>query len=229
MARKKSIETDTLLNLLDEFYTLKCDRDTSLLKIPAIGEYIRSKGYAVQDYILRRDKAVRDYIDKLRTTSEKTYIKTVSVYRDMDIDLFLQKNSTTSKLKKSLEERECYYREITNSAAHSFNENRKLKQENSELKNQNQVLQLDLNKERENSKILSSSQRSLIKENKLLREIIDTYVYQEIANELLKKSGLIHETAGIVDENKIEDTIMSADTDVTKIKNKVIKGLFDRI
>ena len=183
----------------------------------------------MQDYLLRRNDDVRNYIDKLRTISEETYIKTVSVYRDIDIDSFLQKNCTTIKLKKALRERECYYREITDSAAHSFKENKRLEQENSELKKQNKALQSELDKNSETGNTIASNNRRLVKENKSLREIIDTYVYPEIANELLKKSGLIYETAGIVDENLVDNTIVSADTDVTKIKNKVIKGLFDRL
>ena len=188
MARRKIIETDILLNLIDEFYTLKCNRDASLLKIPSIGEYIRSKGYTVQDYILRRDEAVREYIDKLCETSEETHINTVSVYHDIDIEAFLSKNNTTSKLKKALSERECYYREITNSAAYSFNENKQLKQENTALKSKNKKLELSLEKEMESKKNIVSNNLLLARENKLLREIIDTYVYPEIANELLKKS-----------------------------------------
>jgi len=229
MARKKMIETDTLLGLIDEFYILKCDREASLLKIPAIGEYIRSKGYTVQDYLLRRNDDVRNYIDKLHTTSEETHIKTVSVYRDIDIDAFLQKNCTTSKLKKALCERECYYREITDSAAHSFKENKRLEQENRELQKQNKELQLELEEKSEACSTFASNNRLLTKENKALRNIIDTYVYPEIANELLKKSGLIHETASIVDKNLVDETIVSANTNVTKIKNKVVKELFDRI
>jgi hypothetical protein len=229
MARKKMIETDALLSLIDEFYTLKCDREASLLKIPAIGEYIRSKGFTVQDYLLRRNDDVRNYIDKLHTTLEETHIKTVSVYRDIDIDAFLQKNCTTSKLRKALIEREYYYREITDSAAHSFKENKRLEQESRELKKQNNELSLELDEKSKAVSTFVSNNRLLTKENKVLREIINTYVYPEIANELLKKSGLIHETAGIVDENLVGETIVSAYTDVTKIKNKVVKELFDRI
>lgn len=229
MGRNSSISTEVLINLIEEFYTLKCNRDASVLKIPAIGSYIRSKGYPVKDYILRRNEFAREYIDKLRTTTEETHIRSVSVYRDIDLDLFLQKNNTLSKLKQALTEREGYYREITNSAAYSFKENKVIKVELIEIKKLNNKLKLELNQEIENSKIIKSKNRQLTSENKQLREIIDTYVYPEIANELLKKSGLINETAGVVNENIINNTIVSADTNVTKIKNTVLKGLFDRL
>lgn len=229
MGRNSAISTELLIKLIEEFYTLKCNKDSSLLKIPAIGSYIRSKGYPVQDYILRRNELAREYINKLRTTTEDTYIRSVSVYRDIDMDTFLQKNNTLSKLKKALVEREGYYREITNSAAYSFKENKEIKVEIKDLKNLNSKLMLELKQEIENRKIIESKNRQVINENKRLREIIDTYIYPEIANELLKKSGLINETAGVVNENIINNTIISADTNITKIRNTVVKGLFDRL
>ena len=178
---------------------------------------------------MRRDEVVRKHIEKLRITSEEAHINTVSVYRDIDIDAFLRKNNTENKIKKALIEREKYYREITNSAAYSFKENKSLKQINAELKEQNRKLQLELDKEKDTTSNTISDKKMLAKENKILREIIDTYVYPEIANELLKKSGLIHETAGVVDEKSLDNEIITSDTDVSKIKNKVVQGLFDRL
>lgn len=229
MGRKKTIDTDELISLIDEFYTMRCNRDASLLKLPAIGEYIRAKGYPVQDYILRRNELARDYIDQLRTTTEEAHIRSVSVFRDIDTDSFLQKNNTMSKLKRALIERESYYKEITNSAAFGFKENKQLKAEIIELKNTIFKLQSELSEETENRKIMKANNQSLNKEIKILRDIIDTYVYPEIANELLKKSGLINETAGIVDDSIVNKKIVSSNTNVANIKNTVVKGLFDRL
>ena len=43
------------------------------------------------------------------------------------------------------------------------------------------------------------------------------------------KNQCIHNTAEIVDLNVLEKEFVSADTDVTKVENKVVKGLFDRL
>lgn len=55
MARKIKIESDTLISLIEQFYAEKCDGDAEQLKIPQIGEYVRSKGYDVADYLIRRN------------------------------------------------------------------------------------------------------------------------------------------------------------------------------
>jgi len=50
----------------------------------------------------------------------------------------------------------------------------------------------------------------------------------EIANELLKKEGLLKTTSGIVDVVSIDANILHADSEVTP-KNNIIRNLFERI
>ena len=51
-------------------------------------------------------------------------------------------------------------------------------------------------------------------------------MYPEVANELLKKDGLIKQTAEVVVPEKIEESIVGINTDVSAIKNHLIKDLF---
>lgn len=229
MARKAKIDTDTLLSLVGQFYAEKCGNDASKLKIPAIGEYIRSLGYDVADYLIRRNQSVKEYISNLKDNSENFYISSVSVYRDIDIRAFLEKNNTPDKLMKAIKERENYYREVTNSASYSFQENKKMKHKITDLEKQIRELESALAEYKEKDSEFNLKYKALVEENECLRDVVDTYVYPEIANELLKKQGLLKTTAGIVSANKVEETIISSDTDVQKIKSNVIKGLFDKV
>ncbi len=229
MARKVKIDSDTLISLIDLFYAEKCDGDAGQLKIPQIGEYVRSKGYDVADYLIRRNEEAKAYIEKLQESTEEIHIHTVSVYRDIDMNAFLMKNNTKEKLKKALKERENYYREITNSAAYSFKENRRLEQQVKELKTKNKKLEEELESVNSKGADLGSDNRNYKAENRKLREIIEAYVYPEIANELLKKQGLLRNTAGVVNLDIIESEMTTAATDIIKIKNNVVKGLFDSI
>ena len=70
MARKVKIDTETLISLVGQFYDERCDNNPAALKIPAIGEYIRSQGYDVADYLIRRNQEVRNYIAKLQENTE---------------------------------------------------------------------------------------------------------------------------------------------------------------
>lgn len=229
MARKKSIETDTLISLIDQFYVEKCNSNATRLKIPEIGKYVRSNGYDAADYVIRRDQKARSHIKHLQEATEEIHIHTVAVYRDMDIDAFLQKNNTEEKLKKALKERENYYREVTHSASYCFKEYKNMRQQLQELRKHIAEMETALeNEKRDNSENDITNER-LRKENKILHEIIDTYVYPEIANELLKKQGVIKNTAEIISTDHFDEHIVSADTDITKIRNNIIKGLFETL
>lgn len=229
MARKVKVESDTLISLIEQYYAEKCDGDATQLKIPQIGSFARSKGYDIADYLIRRNEEARAYIQKLQETSEEIHIHTVAVYRDINMDDFLAKNNTKEKLKNALKERENYYRELSNSAAFSFKENKCLVLQEKTLKKHIEELEKELEAVQDKSSDLSTDSRIYKAENRKLRDIIHTYVYPEIANELLKQQGLLKDTANIVNPVVVDSEIVTADADITKINNKIIKGLFDSI
>lgn len=229
MARKTKIDTETLISLVGQFYAEKCENNPNALKIPAIGEFIRTQGYDVADYLIRRNQGVRDYISNLQNNTEETYINSVSVYRDMDIKGFIEKNNTPSKLMQAIKERENYYREVTTSATYCFQENKKLKQKLQDMEKRIKELESSVTMNEGTYLETSRLYKELKEENKQLRDIIDTYVYPEIANELLKKQGLLKTTAEVVDIEKVESTVINSDTDVSQIKNNILKGLFDKV
>ncbi len=229
MARKVKIDSDTLIGLIDQFYAEKCDGNAEQLKIPQIGEYARSKGCDVADYLIRRNSEAKAYINKLQENTEETHIQTVAVYRDLDMDAFLMKNNTKEKLKKALKERECYYREVTNSASYCFKENKRLDQQVKEYKKRIKELEELLEAAENKCADIGNVSRNSKAENQKLREIIDTYVYPEIANELLKQQGLLKNTAGIVNPDAIIGNMATVETDITEIRSKVIKRLFDSV
>jgi len=229
MGRKAKIESSKLISLIDQFYAEKCIDDNEQLKIPEIGKYVRSKGYDVADYIIRRNSEAKRHIKELKEDTEEVHIYTVTVYRDIDMDSFLMKNNTNQKLKRAITERENYYRKVTNSASYSFNENKQLKRQISKLKKQISEIKVNLNKAENTKSEIENDNKKYIAENRKLRDIINTYVYPEIANQLLKENGLVKNNSDIVDSEVINKEVFNSETDVDKIQKKVNKGLFDSI
>ncbi|HEY5536051.1 MAG TPA: hypothetical protein VIL99_14090 [Ignavibacteria bacterium] len=229
MARKNKIDTETLINLIDKFLLEKCDGNVKQLKIPEIGNYIRDNGYEVEDYLIRRNQVARQHIKKFNDTSEEEHFLRVAVFRDINYELFFQRNTTKGKIISGLKDRDDYYRKITVSAAHAFEENRKLEKENNELLQKNIELKEQFSHIQRYEKSSSLVNKEYIDENKKLREIIDIYVYPEIANELLREQGLIKNTAEIVDSTALDREIISADDKIPEIKTNIIKGLFDKL
>ena len=229
MGRKAKIEDVALLNLLDQFFVGTCKRDVSMLKIPAFAEFVRKNGYDdVQDYIIRRNSAVRARIEELKNNADEAYQNRAVVFRNLDIDSFLAKNTSPASLKKALVERDNYYQQLSESAGYcikKYNEQDEkivsLMAELDMLKSENDSLTKD-------NLQLKDKTRNQQKELQKLRIFIDTYINPEIANELLMQDGLLKTTSGIVLSDAVEEHLVKADSEVTP-KNNVVRNLFDKL
>jgi len=225
MARQKKITSEELISLINRYFVEVCNNNPKQLKIPLIGNFIRQNGYEIEDYLIRRDKAAKEYIDSLKNTAESTMLSMVSVYHTLDVEAFLAKNTTPSALKKALADRENYYHNLCSSADFCMKEYEKLKKELVQLSKKHEIL---LKEEVEFKEQISILQKELsdsrMKESKYKR-ILDTYVYPEIANELLKDEGLIVQTEGYIDESILDEQLIKEET---KLENHVIKGLFNK-
>lgn len=229
MARPSIIDTNILIGLIDRYFNEECNGDTSRLKASKIGEYARRNGYDWADYLIRRNTDAMEYMNRLKENNEEVHIHTVSVYRDIDLEAFLQKNNTPEKLKTAIQGRENYYRELARSADYSFKEKKKLEEKIRELQQELNSLGQQLSEQEADNSSLKKENKHYKAENKKLRDIVDTYVYPEVANELLKKDGLIKNSADVVNPDHLEANLVTADSDVPTIGNKVVKGLFDTI
>lgn len=226
MARKAKFDTESLIALFDKYYKEKCHETSSCIKIPDFGTYLRSYGIDIKDYTIRRNELLMNHINGLKKNPEEVHLKTVAVFRDTNIEQFLTLNNTSEKMRAAITEKDNYYRSLSESATYFFrknkeieSKNRMLTQKNIHLESANNELQLEV--DRVNKEI-----RACKAENQQLRSIIDTYVYPEIANELLKKQGLLKTTAEIADVEVVEANLVSATEDVSEIKNNVVKDLF---
>lgn len=230
MARPKLIEDGILLDLIKKYFYEECHNNIKKLKTSEIVKYINNNGYP--DYpvtTLRRTKAAMDYIEELKNTvSDDNYVTSVS-YQTIDAALLVDSNRSRDTLIKAISERDNYYKTIADSAAQSFERYIEIKKKyDVELKNNallsEQIVELQ--------NLISQYRleiRELTHELNAHKSVIETYVYPEIANELLVKEGAKRETEGIIKEDAFNDTLITATTDITKTtksSSNVIKGLF---
>ena len=238
MPRTKVVNDSALFKLIDQHLLVECKGDARKLKLPEIADYVRKSGYpryAVES--LRRNKAAREYINTLKAVApDKAFVHVVS-YKTLDVTSFLQKNQTTATLKEALTALDVSYKNIAESAVEIYNrmedtskkmealsaEIESLKAKNTELMNTIAGLNIE--------------HRALRSENKLLRSVVDTYVYPDIANELLSEVGVLKKVNSCVDPAKMEPHIITGSTPIatvvtnsdeikTKSGSTVIKGLF---
>lgn len=243
MGRHPVISSEKLCELTKKFWQEEAKGNPGRMKIAEIGRYVRSHGFPnVNDPVIARNASVRQYIEESISKSKNEDYLRVSVYKTLDVEQLFERNNSVSSLKKVLTEREQYYKSLSEAAARALDQNDDLKEENNHLK-----LKLDdimISNEQNESTIenLSRENKQLQADNKKLRNIIDIYVYPEIANELLKKQGLLYseENKSIVKRAAVEEQLITPITNVkteanpnptsTKVRSgsSVIQGLFDK-
>lgn len=228
MGRKKLIEDDALIQMIDRYLKFDCDNRTDQLKIPAIGEYIRKNGYPdFQDYLLRRNETASEYMRQLKECYKESSVMITSTYKTLDVDEFLEKNSSRKAMKKALSELSMYYKTIAESASLIQKEHKELKRQRTEAQKQASTHKLEFEQMKADYDKILKEKKELMSELKIYKKVVNDYVYPEVANELLKKTGLITKTADIVTPEVIERSLIKADTKV-KSQSGTIKELFRR-
>lgn len=222
MARVKTYKIDEIIKLLNEY---RFENSGAKVTIPKFGEYIRDKGYAIEDHTLRRDDEFRAYLNKVNEDDENRLLNGVVTYRTLDADAFLAKNNSRSKLKEALTTRDRYYANIAARAADAIKAKRASDKKAQELEariSELEALVSELNTKLEDIKAKNTSEE-LKKKNETIRKlknVLDDYVYPDAANAILKKEGILEVANSLVPEEVIESKTVSADTDINKAPEK---------
>ena len=239
MPRTKVIDDDMLFRLIDRFLQTECRNDPRKLKLPKITEYVKRSGYptyAVES--LRRNKAAREYIDSLKAMPEDKALIQITSYKTLDVNQFLLVNTTTAKLKQALTELDFSYKCIVDSAKDICSRMDDISRRNTTIETEANELKLQNSELMGTITALKKELQDLKHMNATLRSIINDYVYPDIANELLAKSGILKNVKGCVDSEKLEAKIITGSTPIsteeskkekykTKSGSNIITGLFD--
>ena len=225
MARKTKDEhkPELLLSIVEKFYAEK--EPVKRPKYSNIGAFARSIGYDIGNHIFQKSPEVREYINRMEETDEGEFLMSVAVYDTLDTERFVTVNNTPSKLKKALQERDNYYRQVTASAGKALEKNKELTDKVAKLLTEKRDLSTEIKELNESIDKLHIEVKSAKCRIQKLQNIIDTWVNPEIANELLKKEGLLKDTAGIIKKDAIEKEIIEGSSDI----NNLIKGMFRKV
>lgn len=230
MARPKIIEDNVLLDLIKKYFNEECHNNIKKLKTAEIVKYINNNGYP--DYpatTLRRTKVATDYIEELKKTIRDEHYTTSVSYQTIDAALLVDSNRSRDSLIKAISERDCYYKTIADSAAQSFERYNNLKKQYDAEKEINASLTGKITELEELIIKQKSTIKVLTNELNASKSVIETYIYPEIANELLVKEGAIRKTDSFIKEASLDDHLITSTTDIrktTKSDSSVIEGLF---
>ncbi len=226
--KRKYIEDETLINLIKDYVNEELYGDCAKLTYSGIGEYVRKNGYPkLNDKSIRDKKEVVNYVRNLKgvKSDRLNAAKKLVVFKSLDAKNLFCKNIPVNDMISILNQRDDYYKSISDNCSLLINEFNKLEKDNIELRKKIKELENFEEKYNEIAKI----NITLRKQNKQQLEIINNYINPEIANEILKEDGLLEKTNSMINESEMKEKIITPDKNIKEIKNNTIKHLFSLI
>ena len=229
MARPKMIEDAELIKLIKQFYENECNGNIKKLNYEAVSNYVRNHGYPeYQATMLRRNNAVREYLDNLKNAANDTNIQTVIAYKTLDVDAFLDTNKSRDSLRSALIALDNHYRTMYDSASVIIKNNNRQAEQHGQATESLNLAQNQIKEMESTISALKDEIKDLRAKNKTLQDIVDTYVYPNIANELLSRESVIYQEQSIIDSQKLDGKIIDATTKIKRTDN-VINTLLNKL
>lgn len=152
---------------------------------------------------------------------------TIVTWRQLDVDAFLNLNRSRSDLKNALIQRDNYYGEVCRSAGEFLRDKKQLEAKitrmNSEINNlKNQIAEL----EQMNTKRINRYSQVMLSK---MKKVLDTYVYPDIANEILKKEGLGSLFGLYVNPESVESEMITPESVLETTSNQNISDEDDTV
>ena len=199
MARPRSFTEDELIALINEYYLEYPNR---MIKTSDLERYARTHGHPnFKAYSIRRCAKAKQYIDQTNDNNQATLETTIVTWRQLDVDAFLNLNRSRSDLKNALIQRDNYYGEVCRSAGEFLRDKERLEAKITRMNS-------EINNLKNTNKINRYSQEMLSK----MKKVLDTYVYPDIANEILKKEGLDSLFSLYVNPESVESELITPES-----------------
>ncbi|MCQ2499798.1 MAG: hypothetical protein MJ117_00455 [Lachnospiraceae bacterium] len=236
MGRPKLIPDQVLLDLIKEYFDLECKGNIKKLKAAEITRYINRHGYP--DYpatTLRRTPAAMEYIEHLKQTVRNDDFITTASYKTLDAARFVDTHRSRESLIRALTERDMYYKRIADSATQSFDRYNLLMSKYKSAEKTVRGLEEKVSGLEQEILELRKQNKELASGLKAYKSIVKTYVYPEIASELLAKEGSVRKTKQIILASALDSELITPDTAIrkepaprpeTRSGSNIIQGLF---
>ena len=209
MARKKALQDDELVRLLDEY---RLDNPGVKIKLPKFGEYVRSKGYPVQDYTIRRSVGLRKYLEKINRGTEEEICSDLITYKTLDADALLDSHRTRDSLREAILVRDRYYARIAANAADAIGARKAAEKRAAELELRVAELEAQLA-----SVQAQADHADIRRKNEViakLKRLLDSYIYPDAANAILEREGILEVVSSVVPAEQMQKHTITADTEI---------------
>lgn len=190
MGRPKKNSSQELVMIVDEFYETEGYGDPRRLKFSNLEAFAKGKGMTAKAYDFKRDESVRKRIEELSEMAELANESEQALgYRNLDIEGFLKKCRTTDDIIKYLAEVDEYWRSTYDYTQSLISRDQRFMKEKTSLERKIAALEKEGEQARSDMKSTVSELNSLKKENMYLRKMLRTYLYPNLANEILRQNS----------------------------------------
>lgn len=209
MGRRKYIEDDELRKICYRYLHEELQGAGSRVKLADLVEYIQKSGYPdFKEHLLRKEPGVSIYREiKGRKANEIT--KALVMYKPINVDAFLETNSTPHLMRRALVQLDSKYKEIADAALVVINERNYTRSKINGLLEERDALENRL--EEAETKLAEFKRKASELEAKCiaLSKYINSFVNPEIANAIFSEDGLVvgdvapHLNMAYIEENLV--------------------------
>ena len=201
MARPKKVESADMLRVVDSFY--ETHGDASKLKYKSLEIHAASLGIDAKEYDFRRDEAVKHRVAELNELRETFGLSLA--YKTLDADALIYANPTRASLKAALVELDRNWMVVYERAVKLSSENTALLSKNHSISRDADALRVEIASQKIVISELSRQTSDLLVENRYLRSTLETWLYPAVANEILKRDGMIDDADTNVTDIAMEE------------------------
>lgn len=232
MGRPKKTDDQTLVQIVEEFFTTEAAGNPRKLKYSLIEKYAASKSILVKAYDFRRSQAVREKIAELQELSGNENgvgILSGGSYKSLDLVNLLANRRDLNDLLQVLGDIDSYWKSVFEASSQVAGKNKILQKENDDL-NRTVTDLKNLIEEISSAQAENKAYcNDLVKENRYLRSVIKKYLYPALANELLVQEQALQNPDTSVTEvakrNLLDGTQPSSFTEAVSQDQKVSQKL----
>lgn len=188
MGRPKKTSSEEMVALLEAYFESEGCGDPSRLKFSRLEAFAAGKGLKTKAYDFKRDEKVRQRIRELEQEHELALEQQAdTAYKTLDIEGFLKRCRTVEDIIAALQEMDAYWKKACDHASSVLGRDKQFMAEKSAYERKISGLEKTLSQERKDSSEAVAKSRKLEKENAYLRKMLRTYLYPNLANELLRE------------------------------------------
>lgn len=194
MSKQPIISDVQLLEGAEKFFYEECEGNLKKFTNLNLAEYLSSYyGLDIKEHHLKRREVLKEFVRNAKRDKIKVKMAQNIVYKTLNVDEFLYKNNTPSKLRKALLDLDLKYESISKAAREAIekelelsSKNNTLTKENTELKSKIKLLETENDKVKEQRNNYISENTRLKETIQYLKSLFEEMVYPEVAESLLK-------------------------------------------